>query len=123
MTVEDRWKQIDGQLAEFVAERDWAQFHDPKNLIMALTSEAGELAEILRWVGSGDADRAAREPANRDRIASEVADVAIFLLLLCERVGIDLPQAILDKIEQNRKNHPVAETRGHASRVRPRDES
>ena len=90
---------------------------------MAVVSEAGELAEILRWVESDEADRFAREPEHRDRIAAEIADVAIFLLLLCERVGIDLPTAILDKIEHNRANHPADQTRGHAERVRPRDES
>jgi dCTP diphosphatase len=116
----DPWQRIDEELRAFVAERDWEQFHDPKNLAMAVASEAGELAEILRWVPSGEADRFAAEADNRARIAGEAADVAIFLLLLSRRVGFDLAQAISTKIARNRENHPLEQTRGHARRVRPR---
>jgi len=119
----ENWQRIHEELDRFVAERDWDRFHDPKNLAMAVVSEAGELAEILRWVPSDDADRFAREPGNRDAIAAEIADVAIFLVLLCKRIGVALPDAILAKIERNRANHPAEETRGHARRVRPRDGS
>jgi NTP pyrophosphatase (non-canonical NTP hydrolase) len=118
----DKWQQIENELSAFVAEREWQRFHDPKNLTMAVASEAGELSEILRWVPNDEADGFAEQPANRARIAAEVADISIFLHLLCNRIGIDLPAAILDKIEINRANHPVEETRGHARRARPRDE-
>jgi NTP pyrophosphatase (non-canonical NTP hydrolase) len=119
----DQWKRIHEELDEFVAEREWERFHDPKNLAMAVASEAGELVEILRWVPGDDADRYAREPENRARIASEIADVAIFSLLLCRRIGVVLPDAILDKIARNRLNHPVERVRGRAERIRPREGS
>ena len=106
------------ELRAFVEERDWGQFHDPKNLAMAIASEAGELAALLRWVESAEADEFAAQPDNRKAIEGEIADVAIFLLLLADRLELDLPQTIRAKIATNRENHPVDETKGHARRVR-----
>lgn len=104
------------ELRKFVEERDWVKFHDPKNLSMAVASEAGELVALLRWVRSDEADAFARLPENHERLRAEVADVAISLLLLCERTGIDLQQAILDKLEINRRNYPIESARGRADR-------
>src|SRR3569833_2552637 len=80
-------------LRQFVAERDWRQFHDPKNLAMLLASEAGELVAEYRWVRGDAADAHSREPAARARIAAEIADVGIALVLLCDRIGLDRPRA------------------------------
>lgn len=104
------------ELRLFVQERDWAKFHDPKNLCMAVASEAGELTALLRWVRNDEADAFARLPENHERLRAEIADVAISLLLLCDRTGIDLQKAILDKLEVNRRNYPVESTRGRADR-------
>lgn len=104
------------ELRGFVAEREWGKFHDPKNLSMAVASEAGELLALFRWVRNDEADAFAGSPENRERIRAEIADVAISLLLLCDRTGIDLPQAILDKLETNRRNYPVESSRGRADR-------
>jgi dCTP diphosphatase len=104
------------ELRKFVAEREWEKFHDPKNLSMAVASEAGELVALFRWVRSEDADAFARAPANHERVRAEAADVAISLLLLCDRAGIDLRQAILDKLEVNRMNYPAEKVRGRAER-------
>lgn len=112
----DRLAEIVIRLQEFVAERDWAQFHDPKNLAMAVASEAGELLAEYRWVASTDADSWSQEPANKDRVAMEAADIGIALLLLCDRIGVDLPNAIGEKIELNAKNYPVSASRGRPLR-------
>jgi len=104
------------QLREFVHERDWGQFHDPKNLAMAVASEAGELLAELRWVRSEEADIYAREADNRERIASEAADVGISLLLLCDRLGIDLIEAITEKVRLNNERYPVEKSKGRAER-------
>lgn len=104
------------ELRAFVAEREWQPFHDPKNLSMAVASEAGELLALFRWVRGDDADDFAQKPENRARISAEIADVAVALLLLCDRTGIDLAQAIREKIEINRINYPVAASRGRADR-------
>ncbi len=101
-------------LREFAAERDWGQFHDPKNLAMALSSEVGELCALYRWVRTDDADAFAQDPANRAKVEDELADVTIFLLLLADRTGIDLEEAALKKIGRNAARYPVEESRGRA---------
>ena len=102
------------RLRQFTEERDWAQFHDPKNLAMLLASEAGELVALLRWVASGQADAFVRAPEHRPAVEAEVADVAIALLLFCDRAGIDLAAAIEAKIAANGRKYPVELSRGHA---------
>jgi dCTP diphosphatase len=103
-------------LRAFVAARDWRQFHDPKNLAMLVASEAGELVAEYRWVRGDEADAVSREPAARARIADEVADVGIGLLLLCDRIGLDLVDAMRTKLAKNGERYPVAEARGKAER-------
>ncbi len=100
------------ELRAFVAERDWAQFHDPKNLAMAISSEAGELLAEYRWLHSSEADAWSDAQNNRERVAAEAADVGIALLLFCDRIGLDLVDAIRAKIAVNRANYPAALSRG-----------
>lgn len=110
---------LDDLLADlrvFVAARDWQQFHDPKNLAMLVASEAGELAAEYRWVRGDDADAVSREPAARARIAAEVADVGIGLLLLCDRIGLDLVGAMKEKLARNASRYPVSASKGKAER-------
>lgn len=112
----DRLDESMVRLRAFVAEREWEQFHDPKNLAMAVASEAGELLAEYRWIANAGADAWSKEPENKQRVAMEAADVAIALLLICDRVGVDLVEAIGEKIEVNAKNYPVEKSRGHHSR-------
>ena len=104
------------ELREFVRERDWEQFHDPKNLVMALASEVGELVAEYRWVTSSESDALTSRSDAIDRVGQEIADVAIALLLLCDRVGIDLIPAIHRKLGVNAVNYPVQGARGRATR-------
>lgn len=104
------------ELREFVAERDWAQFHDPKNLVMLLVSEVGELASEYRWISNVEADDHMRDAATRARIVEEVGDVAIAVLLLCDRLGLDMVDAGRRKLDINRRNYPVDAARGKAQR-------
>jgi NTP pyrophosphatase (non-canonical NTP hydrolase) len=103
-------------LRKFVADRDWQQFHDPKNLAMLLASEAGELVAEYRWVRGDAADAHSQDPAARARIAAEIADVAIALLLLSDRIALDLPAAIEAKIAHNAVRYPVEASRGRSER-------
>ena len=112
----ERLDRVIEELREFVRERDWEQFHDPKNLAMAVVSEAGELAAEYRWVRSDEADRWTEDVAVKRRVAAEAADVAIALLLFCDRIGIDMIDAIERKVEVNRRNYPPAESRGRRDR-------
>ncbi len=112
----DRLEDILNELRGFVAEREWEQFHDPKNLAMAIASEAGELLAEYRWVSNAEADDYSKRDEVRKRIAAEAADVGIALLLFCDRVGLDLFDAIKAKMAQNRKNYPVEGSRGRWER-------
>lgn len=104
------------ELRQFVAERDWTQFHDPKNLAMLLASEVGELVAEYRWVAGAAADAHSRAPEARARIADEIGDVGIALLLLCDRTGIDLGDAVTRKLARNRARYPVDKSRGNPDR-------
>ena len=106
------------ELRAFVAEREWGQFHDPKNLAMAVASEAGELLAEYRWIEASAADTWSRDADNQERVAQEVADVGIALLLFCDRIGLDLLDAMHRKIAINRTNYPVAASKGKAERPR-----
>jgi len=111
-TDEDGLAGVVRDLRAFTAARAWSQFHDPKNLAMAVASEAGELLAELRWVPNHEADAFAREAAHRSRIEAEVADVAITLLLFCDRVGIDLIAAVRAKMAANAERYPVEQFHG-----------
>lgn len=114
--MNEAFEPILGELRAFVAEREWAQFHDPKNLAMLLGSEVGELLAEYRWVPSEEADAVSREPSARARIAAEIGDVGIALLLLCDRIGLDLTAAMRDKLARNRAKYPIESSRGRADR-------
>ncbi|MDP9116417.1 MAG: nucleotide pyrophosphohydrolase [Actinomycetota bacterium] len=101
-------------IREFVAERDWQKFHDPKSLLLALVGEVGELAELFQWLPAADAaEMAAQEPL-RSRVGEELADVFIYLLQLADSVGIDLIPVTNEKVEAARSRFPVAEIHGIA---------
>jgi dCTP diphosphatase len=95
------------ELRRFSRDREWGRFHDPKNLSMLVASEAGELLQLFRWVPNDAADAFAATPENRARVAEELADVAIGVLLLADRVGLDLPAAIRAKIRRNGEKYPA----------------
>ncbi len=104
------------ELRHFVAERDWNQFHDPKNLAMLLASEAGELLAEYRWVRNEQSDAFSHDLQARRRIADEIGDVGIALLLLCDRIGMDLETAMREKLARNRQRYPVEHSKGKATR-------
>jgi NTP pyrophosphatase (non-canonical NTP hydrolase) len=100
------------RLREFVAERDWGQFHTPKNLATSLSVEAGELLEPFQWLASGE--KAELDDAKLAAIRHEMADVLAYLILLADRLDVDLYRAMLEKIELNRAKYPASEVRGSA---------
>jgi len=100
------------ELIDFRAERDWQQFHTPRNLAISLALEAGEVLELFQWEDrQGDALHIVL-PALRD----EVADVAVYLTYLCHDLGIDLDAAIRSKMLKNREKYPVALAKGSAKK-------
>lgn len=97
---------VSDEIAAFVAERDWAQFHTPENLAKSIAIEAGELLECFQW----DTD------AEVDQVREELADVLTYCLLLAERIGADPNQIIRDKLAVTREKYPVAKARGRSAK-------
>ena len=102
------------RLRVFVAERDWDQFHHPKNLAMALVAEAGELVEHFQWLTPAQADHL--PPETRVEVEHEIADVLIFLVELADRLGVDPLAAAERKLALNEKKYPVEKARGNAKK-------
>jgi dCTP diphosphatase len=108
-------ESIRAEAQRFADERDWAQFHSPRNLLLAVVSEVGELAEVVRW--SGDADPAIT-PENRQQWEDEIADVFILLVRLADRSGVDLTAAFARKLQAAREKYPADEFRGSSRKSR-----
>ena len=107
-------ENLRAELARFAAERDWEQFHNPKNLAMAVAGEVGELIEHFQWLTFDEAENLA--PDAREDVAMEAADVLLFLLRLCDRLDIDLAAAAQRKLALNATKYPVHKARGRATK-------
>jgi len=95
-------------LVQFRNERDWEQFHNPKDLALAISIEAGELLELFLWKNAAD--------ANVEKIKEELADIFSFALLLADKYGLDVKKIVLDKIQKNGEKYPVAKAKGTAKK-------
>jgi dCTP diphosphatase len=106
----DSVKGLSRALQQFALERDWGQFHSPKNLASALVVEAGELLEHFQWL----TEQQSRElPADRRQaVAAEAADVLLYLIQLCTALGIDPIAAAQDKLKVNAQKYPVDKAKG-----------
>ena len=98
------------KLRQFVAERDWDQFHSPKNLAMALSVEASELLEHFQWLTEADSSRL--PPEKRAQVSDEMADVLVYLVRLADKLDVDLLDAAAKKIEKNALKYPADQVRG-----------
>jgi NTP pyrophosphatase (non-canonical NTP hydrolase) len=105
---------LQGQLRSFVAERDWEQFHTPKNLVMALTAEVGELTEIFQWLTPEQSQNVMSDPVAATHVADELADVMTCLLQLADILQVDLAEAVRSKITKNAMKYPTDLARGTA---------
>lgn len=99
-------------LRQFADDRDWQQFHSPKNLVMALSGEVGELTEIFQWMTEADSHGAAAAPKTARAVSDELADVALYLIRLADVLGVDLNTAIASKLIANAAKYPVDAARG-----------
>jgi len=104
--------QLQDFVAEFVAERKWEPFHDPKNLSMAIAIEAAELMEHFQWVRSENLEDVINDEKTAGEIRDEIADTFCFLLSLSNCLGVDLANALEQKMVKNRKKYPAEEFRG-----------
>lgn len=103
-------------LEKFASERDWAQFHSPKNLVMALSAEVGELTEIFQWMTEEQSKAAGGRPETSQAVRDELADVQLYLVRLACILGVDLNQAVSDKIQKNALKYPVEKARGSSKK-------
>lgn len=101
-------KQITQALINFRNERDWEQFHNPKDLALALNIEAGELLESFLWKS--------HEEADKEIVKEELADVLAYSLLLAEKYGFDVKEMVLEKIKKNGEKYPVEKAKGTAKK-------
>ena len=101
-------EEITQALLKFRNERDWEQFHNPKDLALAINVEAGELLELFLWKNS--------ESANTEKIKEELADVFAYAFLLAEKYKLDVKEIVLEKIAKNGENYPVEKAKGTAKK-------
>ena len=104
-------------LESFRDERDWAQFHDSKNLALALSIEAAELNELFLWKKDGES-----EAVDKQRLREELADVFAYALMLAGRHGLDVSQIVKEKIALNAKKYPVESSRGSSAKYKKSEE-
>lgn len=100
----------------FVRERDWEQFHSPKNLSMALAAEAGELMEHFLWATPEQSKAIAADAAKRQKIADELADVVVYALEFANATGLDVAASIEAKMIANGKKYPVEKAKGRSEK-------
>jgi dCTP diphosphatase len=100
------------KIQAFSDERDWDQFHTIKNLVLALVGEVGELAEIVQWKTESEITTSLKSENGNSRLSEEIADIAIYLLRLCQKANIDLIEAIDKKLIKNELKYPIDKSRG-----------
>lgn len=99
-------------LRQFAKERDWEQFHSPKNVVMALSVEAAELLEHFQWLSEDQSQNL--DPDSLAAVAEEIADVQLYLVRLADRLGVDILQAVNAKTLKNEARYPADKVRGSA---------
>ncbi len=107
---------LKARVLAFVRERDWEQFHNPKNLSMALAAETGELMEHFLWATPEQSAAIAADPAKRAKIADELADVVVYALEFANITGLDVAAAIDRKMAANAVKYPVEKARGRSDK-------
>ena len=107
-------ENLSKRISDFCNERDWEQYHNPKNLSMALSIEAAELMEIFQWLTLKQSKLESLSPAQRQAAQEEIADVMIYAIRLSQMLDFDLLKAVDKKIDLNDKKYPVEKIRGKA---------
>jgi NTP pyrophosphatase (non-canonical NTP hydrolase) len=110
----DSLAALQAEALRFRDEREWGPFHRPKDLVLGLVAEVGELAELFLWKTDAEIQHALRDPDHRERVADELADVQVFLLYLADLAGVPLDSAVRAKIAKNAVKYPVDRARGSA---------
>ena len=109
------YKKVKSEIRKFVDERDWEQFHTPKNLSMALSVEASELLEIFQWQKADEYKNANKK--QKEMIKDEIADIFYYLVRISDKLNIDIEKALIKKMKKNRKKCPKRLVKGKAVKI------
>lgn len=104
--------QLKQMVQQFVGERDWHQFHSPKNLSMALAIEVGELMEHFQWISTDQSRDVQNDPDKKRAVSEELADVLCYCMAIANEMDIDIAASMSKKMEMNRQKYPVKEFKG-----------
>ena len=115
-SADDSLSRLTEVLRAFAEDRDWGQFHSPRNLVLALVGEVGELASLMQWVPDDEIERWLEADKNRSNFEAELADVLSYLLRLADTVNIDLAHALQEKITLNESRYPRERSFGSAEK-------
>jgi NTP pyrophosphatase (non-canonical NTP hydrolase) len=110
------FQKLTEQITAFRNERDWEQFHTPKNLAAALSIEAAELQELMLWKNDSEVAELAESKPGHGNLSDEIADVLIYTLLFCESAGIDPEAAVRIKLQKNAEKYPIEKAKGSSAK-------
>ncbi len=113
--MSDSLEDLRQRLALFAKVRDWEQFHNPKNLAMALIAEAAELVEHFQWLSAEQSENLS--PEKLEEVRLELADIQIYLIRIADRLNVDLIRAVKDKMARNEERYPADKVKGSAKRA------
>ncbi|KQJ99492.1 dCTP pyrophosphatase 1 [Brachypodium distachyon] len=109
-------EELRKKMSDFARERDWEQFHFPRNLLLALVGEVGELSEIFQWKGEVPKGLPGWDEAEKEHLGEELADVLLYLVRLSDMCGVDIGKAALRKMEINARKYPVGQCKGSSKK-------
>jgi len=109
-------EKLQEKIRQFVRDRDWEKYHDPKNLAMALAGEVGELLEIFQWLTPDESNQVMKDPKTATQVRHELADICVYLLRLSDKLNVPLEEAILEKLAINEKKYPTHLSKGVATK-------
>jgi len=108
--------ELQKKIQQFATERDWQQFHTPKNIAMALTVEAAELLELFQWLTPEESLTMQDDAKWKERVGEEMSDVLLYLFRMADHLNVNLPEAIANKMEKNAKKYPADLVRGKSKK-------
>ena len=112
--MSSEFEDLLNKIQNFSDARDWSQFHTVKNLILAVSAEVGELAEVVQWKSDQEVVEYLKSPEGKNKLSEEVADVAIYLLRICQQQQIDFVEILNKKMDSNSVEYPVDKSKGNA---------